>query len=94
MALDKETVTATNATTFQEQASAGAYAVVSLLVCNNNVADVVVTIKVDNTTIVKEFVIPGKNTLVWDKKLLLAQDSTISIVSSLPVDIMLTGMVL
>jgi len=94
MALDKETVTATNATTFQEQASAGAYAVVTLLVCNRNISDTVVTIKVDETTIVKEFVIPSKNSLVWDRKLLLAENSTLSIVSSLAVDITITGMVL
>jgi len=44
MALDRETIVAASVATFQEQASAGSYAIVTLTVENESGADVIIRI--------------------------------------------------
>ena len=94
MTLDRETITAANATTFQEQASAGTYAIVTLLVENESGFDAMITCKVDDVPFVKDYSVPDGNTFVWDKKILLAQDSTIAIEATKNVNIVICGMLI
>jgi len=94
MALDRETITAANTTSFQEQASAGPYVIVTLTVENESGAEVTVTCKVDGVPFVKDYSVPDGNTFIWDKKILLADGSMISIESSGNVNVVLMGMLI
>jgi len=94
MALDRETITAANTTSFQEQASAGPYVIVTLTVENESGAEVTVTCKVNGVPFVKDYSVPDGNTFIWDKKILLSDGSMISIESSGSVNVVLMGMLI
>jgi len=94
MALDRETITAANTTSFQEQASVGPYVVVALLVENESGAEVTVTCKVDGVPFVKDYSVPDGNTFIWDKRIVLADGSTIAVEASGSVNIVLCGVLL
>jgi len=93
MALDSETIVASNTTSFQEEATK-TYAIVTLLVENESGASVDITCKINGVAFVKNYNIPDQNTFVWDKKLLLSTGSTISIEANGFVNIVICGMAL